>query len=179
MKKFLAAAVISAALLTGLTACGSSGHIESGSTTNTATSKPAAAPSKAPETNPHFGQAYVYDDGLSVSVSAPQPYTPSPNAAGATAATNLIFTITVKNGTKENFDPSLMLNSLNSGSTAASVITDLQGPQGDVTGFAPQTPLTPGQSVSFKTAYSVADANDLTMSIKLTDFKHKDLLFVK
>ncbi|NEN04718.1 DUF4190 domain-containing protein [Diaminobutyricibacter tongyongensis] len=120
-----------------------------------------AAPSAAPaDTNFKFGQTVTYKDGLAITVSTPTPFTPSDSAAGATQAKNIVFTITVKNGTAKNYDP-LVYTSLSSGGTEADSIFDVGGDIGN----APTTTILAGQSTTWKEAYSVADPAHLVMDV--------------
>ncbi|AYG04731.1 hypothetical protein [Gryllotalpicola protaetiae] len=177
--KLAAAAVLSSALMLGLTACGTSGAPSGGPAPATSDAATTPAPTKtAASQNAKFGETYKWSDGLAVTISAPQPFTPSQYAAGVTAGQqNLIFTITINNGTTQNVDAGLSQMTLTSGGTAASSITEIGGPQGDVTGLGPQTPVLPGQSVSWKAAFSVANPADLTSQFSITDFNHKPAIF--
>ena len=127
-----------------------------------AASGASSAPSAAPaDTNFKFGQTVTYKDGLAITVSAPAPYTPSDAAAGATQASNIVFTITVKNGTTKNYDPAIYTTVSSAGTEADSII-DI----GDSTLNVPTTTILAGQSVTYKDAYSVADATKLVMDIE-------------
>jgi hypothetical protein len=127
-------------------------------------SAPAAAqPSTAPE-NPlqkKLGEVVTYKDGLSVSVSAPAPYTPSAQAAGVQdGATNLVFNVVIKNGGTKNVNIG-GFPEVNSGGESAHSITDL----GSNIGVPPNTTLLPSQSITFQDAYSVKDQADITYLI--------------
>lgn len=174
MKKFVLV-VTAAALLIGLTACGTSGKpsAEAPAKAEHTTSAPTKTPASE---NAKFGQSYKWSDGLVVAISVPQPYEPTASAAGAVAgAQNILFKITVTNGTNENVDASMTQFSLTSGGTAAGAISDIEGAAGD--GFGPQTPVLPGQSVSWNSAWSVKDVNDLTAQFQFVDFTHKPAIF--
>ena len=178
-KHLVSAVVLSGALVLGLTACGTSGSPSSAPATS-GTPGSSASPSApaAASQNAKFGGTFTWSDGLAVTISAPQPYTPSDYAAGVVAGQqHIVFTITVKNGTSANVDTTLSQMTVTSGGTAASSITDINGPQGDVTGMGPQTPVLPGQTVSWKAAFSVANPADLTSQFSFTDFNHKPAIF--
>lgn len=175
MFKKLVLTITAAALLIGLTACGTNGKPSSdpAPVTKTVTSAPAKP---APAQNATFGNSYKWDDGLSVSISAPAPYTPTPEAAGmVTGDSNIVFTIAVTNNTQENIDASVAQFNLTSGGVAASAVADLSGPAG--TGFGPQTPILPGQTVSWQSAWSVKDVSDMTAQFNIEDFTHKAAIF--
>lgn len=174
MMRKLILVVTAAAMLIGLTACGAS-HDE-GATKPAAVTTNTPAPTKTQESSvAHFGQTYTYDDGLKLTVAAPVPYTPSQSSAGAVAGqTNLKFHYTIFNGTKEPYDPTLVQGQLNSGGSAASSITDIE----QNIFLAPQGSLLPGQQIGWDEAFSVANPDDLTMTVTL-DFSHKDALFTK
>ncbi len=120
----------------------------------------AASAGPAASTNYSFGDTVTYKDGLAITVSAPTPYTPSDSAAGADQAANIQFTITLKNGTTKNYDP-LLYPTVSSNGTEASSITDI----GNKVGLAPTTAVPAGQSITFVTAFSVADPTKLVLDI--------------
>lgn len=171
------AAIFSAA---GTAVHNGQGGVSTGSGTSHSSTSPSAAAKAPVAKTAKFGQTYTWNDGLSITVSAPQPYTPSTYAAGTVSGEqNIVFTYTIKNGTKDTFDPTLAEANLNSGGVAASGITDIGGANGNVTGAAPQGKLLPGQSVSWKDAWAVKDPNDLTLTFTLNDFLHTDAIFTK
>lgn len=172
-KKLITAVALSSALVAGLTACGgTSGAPSSDSTPAAHTS---SAPAKTPASqNAKFGQSYKWSDGVEVTISAPTPYTPTAAAAGAVAGDqNVVFKITLTNGSKANIDPSIANLSLNSGGVAASNIIDLMNSAFNV----PQAPVLPGQSISWSLAYSVKDASSLTGQFDLDDLTHSAAVF--
>jgi hypothetical protein len=179
-KKLFAGAVLSAALIAGLTACGTSGAPSSDSkpaAAQTQTSSPSATPASQ---NAKFGQSYKWKDGVEVTISAAQPYTPtSPDidaiAGGPATDKDIIFKITLKNGSNANVDASIAQLSLTSGGTAAINVADIQGAAG--IGMGPSTPILPGQSVSWNAAFRVSNPADLTGQFTLTDFDHQPAIF--
>ena len=112
-----------------------------------------------------FGDTFTWDDGVALTVSAPEPYTPSPFAVGATGGENVVFTLTVTNNSAENLQP-VPFPTLRSGDQEASQIfdvgEDLEG-NGDDVGIPPTAIVPPGGSVSWRVAWSVADPASLTM----------------
>lgn len=120
-----------------------------------------------------FGQTMVWEDDVELTVSAPEPYTPSEYAAGADLASNLVFTITITNNSTENLEP-LPYPRLASGGQEGSQIFDVSE-SGDI-GVPPTTVILPGQSVTWQSAWSVADPNSLTMQIA-PSFDYDDAVF--
>ncbi len=115
------------------------------------TSAAATSASPAPESDQvRFGQAFTWEDGLSVKVSPGAAFTPSPYAAADKAAAYLAFTITVVNNTKKPYDPALFSATVQSSNTEASTVFDseagLLGP--------PSTTLLAGRQSVFKLATS-------------------------
>lgn len=181
-KKIIVAAALSAALITGLTACGTTGAPSSDtSPVATHTSAPAsksAAPSASK--NAKFGSSYKWSDGVEVTISAAQPYTPSNSeidqiAGGPATDKDIFFTITLHNGSQQNVDASTSQLTLTSGGTEANSEPDAAGPAG--LGMGPQTPILPGQTVTWKAAFRVANPDDLTGQFDLTDFTHQPAIF--
>lgn len=120
-----------------------------------------------------FGRAYTWDDGLSVTIAAPQPYTPSQSAAGVVAGqTAVALQITVVNGTSAPFDPVLFTVSAQSGNTEASKIYD----SAKNIGGGPSTKVLAGRETTYKVAFSVADPKDLIVEFS-PDFTHRSVLF--
>ncbi|GAA4166375.1 hypothetical protein GCM10022286_30940 [Gryllotalpicola daejeonensis] len=146
-----------------------------------ASAAPSAAAKPAAKENPKFGQTYKWSDGLAVTISAPAAYTPSQYASGVVPGqANVIFTITLKNGTTQPVDPAFAGGDLNSGGVAGSNIVEVAGPQGDINEYPlSSAKLLPGQSLSWKAAYSVKDPNDLTLDFAISDFLHDDAIFTK
>lgn len=116
--------------------------------------------SPAAQSNSSFGDTITYKDGLALTVSTPSPFTPGQYAAGADQAANVVFTITLKNGTNKNYDP-FLFPTVSSNGTESSSIIDTE----NNIGLGPTTTVPPGQSVTFQAAFSVADASKLVMEI--------------
>lgn len=114
-----------------------------------------------------FGETMTWEDGVALTVSAPEPYTPSEFAVGATGANHVVFTLTLTNGSTEDLQP-LPLPTLSSGDQEVSQIVDLGsdvfGP-GDDVGIPPTATIEPGGSVSWRAAWSVDDPSSLTLQV--------------
>lgn len=144
----------------------------SGSSQLVAPPPPAAPPAPSSTTN-HFGDATRFTDGLTVSVAAPQPFTPSDSAAGWTPGQKAsTFAITVTNGSQQNYDPRLLSTSVRSGQTEGSQIFDtargLEGP--------PSTAVLPGQSVTFSVGFTVADPGSVVVQVT-PGFQYNNAIF--
>lgn len=121
-----------------------------------------------------FGEAYTWQDGLSVTIGAPERYTPSDYAFGSVEGQSAVaLQITIVNGSDAPFDPVLASISAQSGNTEASQIFDSgQGMEG-----SPSTKILAGRETTYKVAFSVADPNDLVVEFS-PDFAHASVLFV-
>jgi hypothetical protein len=129
-----------------------------------------APPTAVPRNNPAFGDTVTYKDGLKVSVSAPTPYTPTQYAVGATEASNVVFTVTITNGSASNYDPTFAVSSASSGGSAASQIFD--NPIDD----QPDAVVPPGQSITFHVGFSIADPNQIVFQ-QSVNFSDADAVF--
>lgn len=146
-----------------MTACSTSDNgevVKNDTTTTAAATTPAAEATTEAATNPKFGDSYQWDDGLKVTVSAPTEVTPSEYAAGVTDGwSNLAWTITIENGTSENYDPTMILIKVASGGREGSEILDPW--------LAPPTStILPGKSITWTAAWSVADPSDVQLSVE-------------
>ena len=121
-----------------------------------------------------FGETNVWQNGVELSVSAPEPYTPSEFAAGADLPDNVVFTITIRNYSSENLEPT-PFPQLSSGGQEASQIFDVSA-DGQEVSVPPTTVVLPGQSVTWRAAWSVADPNTLTMEVA-PSFEYQDAIF--
>jgi hypothetical protein len=114
-----------------------------------------------------FGETMTWDDGVALTVSAPEPYTPSEFAVGATRENHVVFTLTLTNDSAEDLQP-LPLPTLSSGDQEVSPVVDLGndllGPADDV-GIPPTGTIEPGGSVSWQVAWSVDDPSTLTLQV--------------
>ena len=119
-----------------------------------------------------FGDTQAWDDGVSMTVSEPEPFTPSDLAAGADQAEDVIFTLTITNDSSENVQP-VVLPSLDSDGVEATRIFDV-GAEGGQVGIPPTTAVLPGESITWREAWSVADADALTMEAA-PSFRYEDV----
>jgi len=132
-------------------------------------------PAPAPVTDPlvkKFGEVVTYKDGVSVSVSPAAPYTPSPEAAGATAGMTYIqVTLVVTNNSDKTLDQAGWPTATSGGQQAAA-ISDF----GQNIGDTPAGPLLAGQTMKWNEAFSVADAADITIAYS-PSFEYKNAIF--
>lgn len=171
-------AIISVAFL--LTGCGVSASQadDAGQGTNTPTASTSASASAdaessdAQDTVAKFGKAYVYEDGLSVTVSAPKKYTPSEYAAGTDNFKHfVIFEVRIVNKTGKTWDPSLFTATVQSSNEEGDEVFD-----GDL-GDSPQTKLLNGREAKFKVAFGVADPKDIVMEVNPNAIDHNAVMF--
>lgn len=142
------------------------------------TSAPAPKPTPIPTPTPtepggvaKFGKTYTWTDGLSVTVSAPAPYTPSQYAAGVTKGVpNVVVGITIVNKTKAPFDPVLFHVTAQSGNEEAKKIFDTN------VGTTPTTKVLPGREVTFKMAFSAPAPNDMVLEVT-PSFDHDSVIY--
>jgi hypothetical protein len=140
-----------------------SGSIDSSDPGGSSTGDSASAENNA------FGDTFAYDDGLSVTVSAPEAYTPGEYSDGADQAANVVFTVTVQNDTGANFEP-FTYETATSGGVEASKIFDA-----DIES-SPTTVVPDGQSITYRIAFSVADPDQIVFQIA-PSFDYDDAVF--
>ena len=121
-----------------------------------------------------FGDAVTYVDDVSISVSTPAGFTPGEYAAGADQEANLVFSITITNGSKENLDPRTY-SKVSSGGVESSSIFDSGNPVGDL-GGGPSTVILPGGTIAWMEAYSVKDPAAIIFQIA-PSYDYNDAIF--
>lgn len=108
-----------------------------------------------------FGEAITWEDGLSISVSAPTEFVAGPYAAGVVEGwPQLAFEIVVTNGTDAVVEPFVFPSMTAAGESASSVFDSGNGVSGP-----PSTSLLPGQTIKWIAVFSVAGTEDMTMDI--------------
>lgn len=122
-----------------------------------------------------LGEVWTWSDSVSVSVSPPTPFTPTEYAAGVTYPNNILFNITLTNGSDETFEP-IVMSSIASGGRAGESIFDTGNEAVVIDGFPPSGSLLPGQSITWTEAYSVLDPADITYQIA-PSFAYEDAFF--
>lgn len=171
IKKTLVAGLSALVLLAGCSS-NSATQQESAPAGDNRPATAAASASKANDSLGKFGAAYVWKDGLSVTVGAPEGYEPGKYAAGTEGFDQfVVFDVTVVNKTGELWDPVLFSASVQSGNTEGSAVFDsAQLPD------RPTTKLLDGREVTFKMAFGVADPADIVMEVR-PDFTHSSVIF--
>ena len=161
MKRLVLVSAAAGLLLTGCSGTGGT-VTATGGGQGSGSASPSPADASSSAANPTFGQTYSYDDGLKVTVSRPKKVTPSDSAVATRQWPAYVsFTVTLTNGTKQNYDPTLFTTSLQSGTTEGGQVFDsAQGIEG-----APTTPLLPGRQLRFSLGYGVQDPSDLVLQV--------------
>lgn len=150
---------------------------------STSTSSPSSSatseetPAAADSSTGNIGDTYVWDDGVSLTISQPEAFKPSDTAAGAEdkeLKDIQKYTVTIKNDSDEAVDPILFTMTGNSGGKEAQQIFDSQ----KNIGSAPSTKIQPGKSVSFDVAYAMVDHKDASFDVSL-DFDRDEVTFIQ
>ena len=132
---------------------------------------PSESSSEAAAENNDFGDTFAYTDGLAVTVSAPEPYTPGEYSSGADQAANVVFTVTVKNDTDANFEP-MPYETATSGGVEASKVYDSDIER------SPSTVVPAGQSITYRVVFSVADPEQIVFQMA-PSFDYDDVVFAR
>ncbi|MGW4929663.1 DUF2510 domain-containing protein [Agromyces sp. NPDC004153] len=106
-----------------------------------------------------FGQTIAWEDGVTMTVTPPEPYVPTEVATGG--ASNVVFTLTITNGSPEAISL-LTYSQVTSGGQPGAIIFDILD-TGEEVGVEPSGVLEPGQAVTWREAWSVADPNAITL----------------
>jgi len=119
-----------------------------------------------------FGQAFTWEDGLSLTVSKPSSFKPSQWAAGTDQFKKyVVFDVRVVNKTGKAWDPSLISASVQSSNKEGEQVFD-----SEKLGDEPSTKLLNGREVKYKIAFGVADPKDLVLEIA-PDWEHESAIF--
>lgn len=113
-----------------------------------------------------FGERAVFSDGLAITVTAPEEFTPSADAEGATQAHNVRMTVTVENGSDHDYDLTGFQLSGSSFSgddyQSADVVYD------DTVGYYDDEDdiVAPGESITFQVGLSVGDPTQVNLDLQ-------------
>ncbi|WP_029253924.1 DUF4190 domain-containing protein [Paraoerskovia marina] len=119
-----------------------------------------------------FSDTFMYTDGLEVSVTAPEAFTPGEYSSYATEdGTAVTFEVTVTNGTTENLEGSYIYTEVSSAGRDAVKIYD-DGVDNGGSGT-----ILPGKSHTFSIAFAVQDVDDLQIEVS-PDFAYDTAIFV-
>lgn len=175
--------VLGLALMMALSACGTSAASTPDPEASVAvveepTEEPTAEVTPPPVDNliKQFGEVVTYEDGLSVSLSPPTPFTPGEYAQGVLdGQVPMVFKVVLTNGTGVAMDPYTFVT-VSSGGAESSLIGDVQHPDyGDI-GLSPTTQVLPGQTVEWYVGFSIADATNITAEVS-TGFAYESAIF--
>jgi len=137
---------------------------------------PAAQASQASATN--IGKlgvdTFTYADGLVVSISKAERFTPSRYSAGNDYPVAVKLIVTVTNNSSKAFDPTLFQVNASFAGQAASQIFDSQ----NGLGLAPQTQVLPGKSINFPVAFSIVEGPGELQVDARPSFSHNSSVFV-
>lgn len=150
-----------------------------------APSASAAKPVEAPTATPsdavvddgvlNFGEVRTYEDGVSISVSVPKPFTPSETSMGAVAGQKaFVYTVVITNGSKTPLKPSAY-SKVSSAGEESSMIADIGNPLGSI-GNSPSNTILPGKTIKWLEAYSIANPKDVAFEVS-PSFKYEDAIF--
>lgn len=132
-----------------------------------------ASATTAESANSTFGQAFTFKNGLAVGVSPPAPYTPSTSASTSNPEGQFVsFTVTIVNGSPDNYDPVLFTASLQSGNAEAEKVYD----SANGVGSAPTTTVLPSRESQFTIAFEVTDPTDLVLQVS-PGLEYRDAIF--
>lgn len=150
-----------------------------------APSASAAVPVESPTATPedtvvdngtlNFGEVRTYEDGVSISVSVPKPFTPSVSSMGSVPGQkHFVYTIVITNGSKTPLRPSAYPK-VSSAGASSEMIADIGNPLGSI-GMSPSNTILPGKTIKWLEAYSIADPKDVTFEVS-PGFKYEDAIF--
>lgn len=147
--------------------CGPDQHVEHAqSNAPASTSAPQVTTPTAPAPAPSddtaaFGDTVQYDNGIAVTVTAPQMFSPSATAFGADKPLNYVFTVTIVNGAQTRLDPSMIYVSAASDGVEADPVFDSEQ---DINGPG-QTSVAAGGTTTFKVAFSFLSDAGITVEV--------------
>jgi hypothetical protein len=108
-----------------------------------------------------FGQAFTWNDGLEITVSPPERFSPTgaPNGEGSPSYVKLV--VRVANGSNGNYQPTLTFTASERGSTEATTVllTDA-----GAAGF-PAANIAPGDEVAFSIGFELDDPDELVLEV--------------
>jgi hypothetical protein len=117
---------------------------------------------------------FTYADGLAVSISKAEVYTPGKYAAGDDFPVSVRLVVTVTNNSSKAFDPALFRVDASFAGQSASQIIDLT----NGIGLAPQAQVLPGKSISFPVAFSIVEGAGELQVDATPSFSHNSSVFV-
>lgn len=133
--------------------------------------EPAAEKEPKDET-PTFGQAYTWEDGITVKISKPASFKPSEYSSFDEQPDYLKFGVKIVNKSGKTFDVNSFNASLQSGNEEMEQVFDSEN------GFngPPATKLLDGRESKFVIGFGAKDVNDLVLQVT-PDFEHEAVLY--
>lgn len=107
-----------------------------------------------------FGQTIAWEDGVTMTVTPPETYVPTEFATGD-GANNVVFTLTITNGSPDAISL-LTYSQVTSAGQPGAIVFDVLD-SGEEISAEPSGILEPGQSVTWREAWAVADPNAITL----------------
>jgi hypothetical protein len=133
----------------------------------------APAPTPTPPASFAFGDTATFSDGVTISISAPTPYTPvGTDTAGLTFPHDVRDTVTIHNGSTTPIDQPAYVTVATSGGQSAPDIFDES-----TVNQVPAVTILSGQSLTYPIGFSVADPSGLTVTYSLDWDTHADVTF--
>lgn len=132
---------------------------------------------EAKSDHPTFGDTYTWNDGLAVTISEPTEFTINEFTAelyDLDAGTPILFDVIVDNGTDEELDSiGFHANALSGGKEAEAVFDTENGVD------LPTVKLLPGDTLTYKIAFIVADLDDVRVSWSDLSFDRDQVHFTE
>lgn len=136
----------------------------------------APQPEPTADTRPAFGDAWAFDDGLTVTIGEPEPFEPGEWAIyDEDAMAHLKFEVVVENSTGEDYDPNLIVITANSGGREAEPVFDAQNSLDGT----PSTTVIDGSSVAYNVGFSVLDPESVHVEFRDFDMARPNVIFVR
>lgn len=171
--------LIGLSLMIALTACGSKEPVAADPNASAAAVEEEPAEQTPPAVNnfiKQFGDVVTYDDGVSISVAAVGPFTPSEYVTVAAGETPVVFKVVLTNNSTEVLEPGAIAQA-NSGGKPATYIADVGNTEYGELGLFPTASILPGQTLEWYTAFGVVDVNDVTLEISPMSFDYDNAIF--
>lgn len=109
-----------------------------------------------------FGEPFEFEDGLSVTVSRPEEFTPSSKAIKGDEDNYVKFTVSVENGTTKKFNPADVTVTVTSGGGQAGDVIDKKQKMS----LAPVGPVKPGGRISWVQGFGVLNPDDVAVVVQ-------------
>lgn len=176
--KIRAALAAMATILTVLTGCSAEQASKATDTpagTNadpTSSEEPTEEPDEGDGTL-KFGDSASYDNGLSITVTEPQPFEPSRYAVSGKGRDHIRMTVTVVNKTGKPYDVALDYITMQSGNQEAEQIFDsAKGLEG-----TPTTKVLDGREAKYDVGFTVKNPADLVLEYQPGDWDLDSVIF--